>query len=299
MSRRERCPRSAAPTPSPEPQQQPAGRGRARLRSAVMLLHRRALLLSGLALPAAAAPAPAAGPLTLAAASDLRFVLDELVRDFRATRAHARVEVVYGSSGKLSAQIQNGAPFDIFFSADQAYAQALHRLKLTHGAVTPYAVGQLVLWSLDPELARLGLDELLRHPRVKRFAIANPEHAPYGQRAMEVLRHRGLLDVAQRKLVLGDNVSQAAQFVRSGAAQAGLVSAALVLAPTLAGQGNWTPVPKDWYSPLVQALVVLRRAAESTLAADLLKQLFSPPAQALWQRYGFALPQPVSSGTRP
>lgn len=264
-----------------------------------MLLQRRTLLMSGLALPATAWASSASATLTLAAASDLRFALDELVRDFRATRPAARIDVVYGSSGKLSAQIQNGAPFDIFFSADQAYAWQLQRLNLTHGEVRPYAVGQLALWSMDPQLGALGLDEVVRHPRVKRFAIANPEHAPYGQRAMEALRHRGLLDLVQARLVLGDNVSQAAQFVQTGAAQAGLVSLAHLLAPSAQGQGAWTRVPPTWYSPLIQALVVLRRAAASTLAADLLQHLQTPAVQALWQRYGFTLPQPSTTGTRP
>ncbi len=260
-----------------------------------MTLQRRTLLLSGLTVPATAWPASTPKPLTLAAASDLRFALDELVRDFRATRPAARIDVVYGSSGKLSAQIQNGAPFDIFFSADQAYALQLQRLNLTHGEVRPYAVGHLALWSMDPELGALGLDEVVRHPRVKRFAIANPEHAPYGERAMEVLRHRGLLDLVRPKLVLGDNVNQAAQFVQTGAAQAGLVSLSLLLAPATQGQGAWKRVPQAWHSPLIQALVVLRRAATSTLAADFLQVLQAPPAQALLQRYGFALPQ-VSTG---
>lgn len=262
-----------------------------------MLLQRRTLLVSGLALPATAWTAPTPLSLTLAAASDLRFALDELVRDFRATRPTVRIDVVYGSSGKLSAQIQNGAPFDVFFSADQAYAVALQRLNLTHGEVWPYAVGQLALWSVDPELGRLGLDEVVRHPRVKRFAIANPEHAPYGHRALEALRHRGLLDLVQHKLVLGDNVTQAAQFVQTGAAQAGLVSLALLLIPGI--QGAWTLVPRAWHSPLIQALVVLRRAQASTLAAELVQYLQTPPALALWQRYGFALPQATERTARP
>ncbi len=269
-------------------------------------MHRRTLLLNGLVLPAAAAavaaasgPAAAQQTLTVAAASDLRFVLDELVRDFRATQPGSRVDVVYGSSGKLAAQIQNGAPFDVFFSADQAYALQLQALQLTHGPVTPYAVGHLALWSLDAELTSLSLDQTVRHPRVKRFAIANPQHAPYGQRAMEALRHRGLLEAVQSKLVLGDNVNQAAQFVQTGAAQAGLVSSALLLSPTLQGLGAWSPVPQAWHSPLIQALVVLRRAAASVLAAQLLQHVQTPSAQALWRRYGFSLPSLSGSTGKP
>ena len=253
-----------------------------------MDVHRRSLLGLPFALALASAHAQPAA-LTIAAAADLRFALDELLQSFRATRPGVRVDVVYGSSGKLSTQVRNGAPFDIFFSADRAYAEELEAAGFTAGAPRLYATGRLVAWSADPALGRLSLDDLVRHPSVKRFAIANPDHAPYGQRAVEVLRNRGLYDAVAPRLVLGDNVNQAAQFVQTGAAQAGIVAYSLVLSPPLAGQGAWTLLPQAWHTPLEQAFVVTKRAAAVPLAADFVRHLDLPASQALLQRYGFAV----------
>ena len=253
-----------------------------------MPVHRRSLLGLPFALALASAHAQPA-TLTIAAASDLRFALDELLLSFRATRPGVRVDVVYGSSGKLSTQVRNGAPFDIFFSADRAYAQELEVAGFTAGAPKLYATGRLVAWSADAVLGRLSLDDLVRHPSVKRFAIANPDHAPYGQRAVEVLRNRGLYDAVAPRLVLGDNINQAAQFVQTGAAQAGIVAYSLVLSPALAGQGAWTLLPQAWHTPLEQAFVVTKRAAALPLAADFVRHLDLPASQALLQRYGFAV----------
>ena len=159
----------------------------------------------------------------------------------------------------------------------------------TAGAPRLYATGRLVAWSADAVLGRLSLDDLVRHPSVKRFAIANPDHAPYGQRAVEVLRNRGLYDAVAPRLVLGDNINQAAQFVQTGAAQAGIVAYSLVLSPALAGQGAWTLLPQAWHTPLEQAFVVTKRAAALSLAADFVRHLDLPASQALLQRYGFAV----------
>lgn len=257
-----------------------------------MPLLRRTLLLAPLALPGRTAWAQAGASLTVAAASDLRFALDELLQGFRAAWPGARVDVVYGSSGKLATQIRQGAPFDIFFSADRVYAQDLQAAGLSAGAPRLYAIGRLALWSTDAALGRLGLDEVVRHPAVQRFAIANPEHAPYGQRAMEALRSRGLIEAVSPKLVLGDNVSQAAQFVQTGAAQAGIVAHSLVLSPALAGRGAFTLLQQAWHTPLEQAFVVTRRAASSPLAAAFVQALDTPAARALLLRHGFSVPAP-------
>lgn len=238
--------------------------------------------------PAALLPLAAVSktrPLTVAAASDLRFALDELLQGFDAQGR--RVEVVYGSSGKLSTQIRNGAPFDLFLSADRSFAEDLAAQGHAAGPAQPYALGFLALWSLDAELGRLSLPALLRHPKLTRLAIANPTHAPYGLRAEQALRHQGLWEVAKPKLVLGDNIAQAAQFVQSGAAQAGMVALALVKAPALQGQGAFTRIPADWHEPLKQALIVTRRAAGDALAARLAAYIQSAQAQALLARYGF------------
>jgi molybdate transport system substrate-binding protein len=257
---------------------------------AAMNTLRRFTLLAGLA--AAAAPRAWAQPksLTLAAAADLRFALDEALQPFRAANTSVRIEAIYGSSGKIATQIRNGAPFDIFLSADRAFAEALHKDGFTAGAPRLYAVGHLVAWSADAQLGRLPLAQLVRDARVKRFAIANPEHAPYGMRAMEALRSQGLQGAAQPKLVLGDNIAQAAQFIETGAAQAGLIALSLVLSPALRGKGAYTRVPEAWHSPLEQALVVTRRAQDNPLAHAFVAHLESPAARSMLRRYGFALP---------
>lgn len=251
---------------------------------------RRRVLLASVTLPmTSAAPAQAAA-LTIAAASDLRFALDEALQPFRAAHTGVRVDVIYGSSGKLSTQIRNGAPFDVFLSADRALAQALHHDGFSAGAPRLYALGHLVSWSADAELGRLPLAALLHDVRVKRFAIASPEHAPYGMRAIEALRSQGLLELARPKLVLGDNVVQAAQFIETGAAQAGLIARSLVLSPALRGRGAYTDVPEAWHSPLEQAMLVTRRARENALAHAVIAHLESPVARATLRRHGFALP---------
>ena len=239
---------------------------------------------------AAAVRAQAAGRLTIAAASDLRFALDEALLPFRTAQRGATIDVVYGASGKLATQLRNGAPFDVFMSADIAFAREVHDAGLAIDVPRVYAIGRLAAWSTDAELGRLPLPALVRDARVKRFAIANPEHAPYGQRAMQVLRSQGLEADVKPKLVLGDNVSQAATFIDSGAAQAGLISHSIVLAPALAGKGAWTLIPQPWHAPLEQAFVVARRAADNALAAAFVRHLEAQPTRELLQRYGFARP---------
>jgi len=229
-------------------------------------------------------------PLTIAAASDLRFALDELLQPFRAAWPGLSVQVIYGASGRLAAQIRQGAPFDVFLSADLSFAQGLFDAGLTTGPPRRYALGALVSWSTDAALGHLALAELVRAPQVQRLAIANPQHAPYGQRAVQALRSQGLLQAAQPKLVLGDNVAQATQFVESGAAQAGLVAHALVLAPQLQGRGAFTVLPAAWHAPLEQAGVITRRAAEHPAASAFMAHLETPASRALLRRYGFALP---------
>jgi molybdate transport system substrate-binding protein len=251
---------------------------------------RRATLLAGfVSVPWTAAWAQAKS-LTIAAAADLRFALDELLQAFRAAEPAARIEVVYGASGKIATQIRNGAPFDVFLSADRAFVESLHKDGLSAGAPRLYARGHLVAWSADAGLGRLPLATLVGDARVKRFAIANPEHAPYGMRAMEVLRSQGLLDTVQARLVFGDNVAQAAQFIETGAAQAGLIALSIVLSPPLQGKGAYTRVPEAWHGALEQAFVVTRRAKDNALADAFVKHLESPAARATLRRHGFALP---------
>lgn len=230
-----------------------------------------------------------AGSLTIAAASDLRFALDEVVERFKADRPGEDIKVIYGSSGKLFAQITNGAPFDLYFSADIAYPRELEQKGLTAGPTRPYAVGRIVLWSLDQTLANTPLRDLPTAD-MRRFAIANPRHAPYGMRAQEALEHQGVWEAMQSRLVLGENIAHTAQFVDSGAAEAGIIALSLALAPPMADKGAWTLILDAWHAPLEQGHVITRRAADNPLAVAFDHYMDSEPARAVMRRYGFLLP---------
>lgn len=251
---------------------------------------KRLTKLSACAALALALIAPAqAEKLTIAAAADLKYAMAEVVDKFRTSRPHDQIEVIYGSSGKFFTQIQNGAPFDMYFSADIAFPRELEKRGLTAGPTRPYATGRIVLWSQKPELAKTALKDLPK-AAIRKFAIANPQHAPYGLRAKEALAHQGVWSAMQPKLVMGENIAHAAQFVDTGAADAGIVALALVLSPTMQGKGTWTLIPDAWHEPLEQGYVITRRAANSPLAKDFASFIASEPARAIMRRYGFVLP---------
>lgn len=253
-------------------------------------LARRAVLAAlVLALPAAphAQEAPA-----IAAASDLQFALAEVAERFRAD-GHGSVRLSIGSSGNIARQIEQGAPFQMFLSADEDFVFRLADRGLTRDRGELYAIGRIVIL-IPPhsELAPDGTLESLRAAiqgnRLTRFAIANPEHAPYGRAAMEALRNRGLWDGVQRALVLGENVSQAAQFALTGNSQGGIVAYSLVLAPALADRGRFALIPEAWHAPLRQRMVLLRNAAP--VAERFYAYMQEAPARAIMVRYGFVLP---------
>jgi molybdate transport system substrate-binding protein len=238
----------------------------------------------------ALALASAGSELTVAAAADLSFAMNDLAAGFeRQTGDHVRI--TYGSSGNLVTQISGGAPFDLFFSADVNYARRLVDAGLTdpHSFLV-YGIGKLVLWSPRAGVAvqRLGMATLLE-PAVHRIAIANPEHAPYGRAAVAALRHAGIYDHVRHKLVLGENISQAAQFVESGNAEVGVLALSVTLAPGLAGQ-SWE-IPSGFYPPIEQAAVITSRARDKQAAEAFLAYVKSPAGKAILQRYGFAAPQ--------
>lgn len=250
-----------------------------------ILFARVALVLFGLA----AQSAYAGEKITIAAAADLKFAMAEVVQSFQARHPSKEIEVIYGSSGKFLTQIANGAPFDMYFSADIAYPRELEKQGLTIGSTRPYAVGRIVLWSLKPELAKLQLKQL-PDAAVNKFAVANPQHAPYGLRAQEAMQHEGVWDRMQSKLVLGENIAQTAQFVDSGAADAGIVALALVLSPSMQGKGVWTLIPAEWHAPLEQGFILTKRAAGNPLAKSFADYMVSKPARVVMRRYGFVLP---------
>jgi len=231
-----------------------------------------------------------AGELTIAAAADLQEALREIAAPFRAAHPSDTLNLVFGSSGKLQAQIRNGAPFDLFFSADVAYAQALHAQGLAASPPRMYALGRLVLWSVDPRFARLPLKALPGASALHKLAIANPAHAPYGQRAQEALMHEGVWPALQPKLVFGENIAQTLQFVDSGAADAGIVALSQVMSPALAGKGAWVLIPAEWHAPLQQAYIVTARAKGNPLAAAFAEHMQSAATRAVMKRYGFESP---------
>jgi len=237
----------------------------------------------------AAQPAPApTQAVTIAAAADLKYALDSLVTIFNRRRPQSRVTVVYGSSGRFYEQLTYAAPFDIFFSADSDYPRRLQQAGLTAAAPVPYALGRLVLWShkLDPRTQ--GMQTLLL-PQVRRIALANPAHAPYGRKAEEILRHYQLYDQVQPRLVLGENIGQAAQYAATGAADVGLLAYSLALSPALRRAGQFYLIPATAHTPLRQSYVVLKRAQGNATVANFTAFLASPAAKAVLKKYGFGL----------
>lgn len=238
--------------------------------------------------------AHAADNLTIAAASDLKFALEEIIVLFKHTHPSAQIATVYGSSGKLSTQIRLGAPYDIFFSADIAYPRELHQAGLSASPVYSYGVGHIVIWSASLATREVSLSDLA-DPRISKIALANPKHAPYGKRAKEALTATGMWDKIVHKLVYGENVAQAAQFVQTGNAQIGIIALSLARSPALIGQGSYTLIPGNLHQPLEQGFIITQRAATNILAPAFAQFFSAQPAQQILQRYGFDLPSPLKS----
>ncbi len=239
-----------------------------------------------------------ADEVRVAAASDLNFVFREVAAGFEKQSGH-RLRVSYGSSGNFFAQIQSGAPFDVFFSADAEYPRRLQAEGLSQeGSLYVYAIGRIVIWAPrgSPDLRKedLGKDGMraLLNPAVRKIAIANPKHAPYGRAAVAALKHFGIYQQVESRLVYGENVSQAAQFVESGNAQAGILALSLASAPQMKDRGQMWLIPEEAHPRLEQAAVVLRAARSPKAAAALLDYLRGPDGQAILKRYGFQLPEP-------
>jgi molybdate transport system substrate-binding protein len=247
-------------------------------------------LLASLVL-ALGAPLALAQPVVVAA-SDLKFALEEVATQFRQTGGGA-VRLVFGSSGNFYRQIVQGAPFQMFLSADEDFVFRLADTGLTEDRGQRYAVGRIGLLvphgsplKLDGELRDLAL--ALQDGRLQKFAIANPEHAPYGTRAREALQHVGLWTAIQPRLVLGENISQATQFATSGSTQGGIVAYSLALSPAVGSKGRFALIPETWHQPLNQRMVLLR-GADATARA-FYAHLQTPAAQTVLRRYGFAVP---------
>lgn len=234
------------------------------------------------------AAAAIAQPLRVAAASDLQAALPPIAARFEKTTGHD-VALTFGSSGNFFTQVQNGAPFDVFLSADIDYPRALERSgEAEKGTLYRYATGRIVLWIRNESTIdlRRGL-AVLADPGVRRVAIANPDHAPYGRAAVAALHHAGVDDRVQAKLVRGENISQAAQFVQSGNADAGILALSLALAPALKASGRYVEIPDAFYPPIEQAAVVLAASKQQALARQFVDFLKQPESARTLQTFGF------------
>jgi len=251
----------------------------------------RCVLVSCLAGHAYAAEVKAAPPL-VAAASDLRFAMDEIAVQFERDTG-TPVKMTYGSSGNYYRQIEQGAPFELFMSADESYVLRLYDAGKLQDKGVLYGVGRIVVfappgatWQVDAKLD--GLRAALAAGRIQRFAIANPEHAPYGRAAEQSLRKLGLWDRMRPHVIYGENVSQAAQFASSGSTQGGMFAYSLALSPGMATRGTYAIVPENLHDPLRQRMALTRGAGAAARA--LYEYLQRPTARAIFERYGFMNP---------
>jgi len=247
-------------------------------------------LLSAAALLMLCSAVASAAPLTVAVAANVKYAFDDLAVEFK-KETGIEVQGVFSSSGKIISQVKNGAPFDVFVSADTEYPEALYKDGLAVTKPRVYAYGVLVLWTTkDLDLSK-GLP-LLADVKVQKIAIANPRLAPYGMAATQALENAKLSAAVEHKLVYGESISQTVQFVDSGAADIGFVAKSLVIAPELAGKGKWVEVPRAGYEPIAQAVVVLKHGAEtqSESAHMFIDFLFTPKARAIFEKYGYVLP---------
>ena len=236
----------------------------------------------------------AADSVFIAAASSLKFAFEEIAKEFHRENLKTPVRLTFGSSGNHFGQIKNGAPFDIFFSADRGYPEELAKAGLgAQGeSMVPYALGRLALWAskrsqLNPELNQI---RVVLDSRVQKVSLANPRHAPYGRAAVEILRHYGLFQRIKSKLVMGENIAQAAQFTQSGAAQAGIVSLSMAIADSMKKTGVYWEVPPLTHKPVVQGLILLRNGRNLQGARRFAEFILSERGRSILNRWGFDSP---------
>jgi molybdate transport system substrate-binding protein len=223
--------------------------------------------------------------LRVAVAANAQFVMESLSDAFQ-KQSGIKIESIVSSSGKLTTQIQQGAPFDVFLSADMAYPTTLHKAGLTTAAPVVYAYGSLVLWTLSDLPLSADL-KVLQNPAVRHIAIANPAMAPYGEAAVALLKHKKLFDQVQSRIVYGESISQVNQYVLSGAAEVGITAKSVVLDPNLKQRGHWVDLPPRGYAPIAQGVVVLKRTQQTQAAQQFVQFLRSATARRILQQFGY------------
>jgi molybdate transport system substrate-binding protein len=247
----------------------------------------RAILLSSLVL---FLTARGFAQITAAVAANVQFAMEELKADFRKSTG-IEVKTAYGSSGKLTSQIKNGAPFDLFISADMDFPDSLHKWGYALEKPKPYAYGKLVLWTLkDLDLER-GL-AVLMDSAVTKVALADPKRAPYGREALKALQRSGLYAGMFSKLVYGENISQVSQYILTGNAEIGFNAKSVVLADEVQGKGKWKEVDSALYDKIAQGAVVCKYGWENNpgLSAKFFAYLYSDSARSIFSKYGYVLP---------
>jgi molybdate transport system substrate-binding protein len=231
--------------------------------------------------------------VTIAAAADLTFCIEELNQSYQQSHPDTELKLSTGSSGNFSAQIQNGAPFDVFLSADIQYPKTLASGGFVdRSTLTVYAVGRIVLWTTKPDTVNLdqGINVLRDRAAVKKLAIANPEHAPYGRAAKAILENSGIWAEVQDRIVQGENIAQTAQFVQTGNVDAGFVALSLLLSPNLPRIGRYIEMDPKLYPKLEQAMVLTTAGSKRPVARAYFQFLQSPAARKIFDQYGFTLP---------
>lgn len=230
--------------------------------------------------------------ITIAAAADLNFAFKELISEYEKASGN-QVKLTLGSSGNFFAQIQNGAPFDLYFSADISYPKKLEEAGLiVPGSLYRYAIGHIVLWTRhESSIDVMQGVAALRQSSAKTIAIANPRHAPYGRAAIAAMEHFKMYEEVKDRLVLGENVSQAAQFVESGAADIGIIALSLALAPAMSTKGTYWEIPAKAHPPLEQGAVIVKASKRADSAKQFLEFVKSRQGVAIMTRYGFVAPE--------
>ncbi|HXM96411.1 MAG TPA: molybdate ABC transporter substrate-binding protein [Candidatus Dormibacteraeota bacterium] len=259
----------------------------------------RILFVVGLLCMSAPYSKPQVREIRVAAAADLSFAMPDLARQFE-KQTRVKVSVTYGSSGNFYAQMQNGGPFDLFFSADIEYPRKLEAVGLAEpGTLYEYALGRIVIWApVDSKLnlAMQGWQALLE-PRVQKIAIANPQHAPYGRAALAALKNAGIYEQVKAKLVFGENIAQAAQFIQSGNADAGIIAMSLALSSAMRNGKCWE-IPASMHPPIEQGMILLKSARDKDMARAFLEFVLSPTGKGILTKFGFSIPGTNSSSYR-
>ncbi len=228
--------------------------------------------------------------VNVAAAANLRYVLEEIKTVYLKAHPKSVVNLTFGSSGTLVQQISNGASFDFFMAADNEFPLKLKDKGLTVGPMTTYAFGKLVLYSTTLDVKSLGL-EVLKKPDVKKIAVANPETAPYGERSVKLIKSLGLQEPLKSKLVVAENIAAAAQFAFTGNVEVGFIAYSLALAPEMAGKGSCYVIPAKMYQPIEQSCILIKRSVLNTEVARFRQFVLSKEVRPLWEKFGYSLPE--------